>query len=177
MRVKCTYCKYNNHVREECRTRQRHEREAQAQREKEKKGSLAQLAINQQDETETFDIEHAFAAFNLGKLNLNDWFADSGSTEHMTEHRHYFTSFEPVSHKWNVRGVGKDHKSLGVKGRGDIKIQVTISDDVHYGVLRDVFYVPGIGVNLFSIGKATDRGITAIFEKQCVKMYRVTTLN
>ena len=177
IRVKCTYCNYNNHVREECRTRQRHEREAQAQREKEKKGSLAQLGINQQDETETFDIEHAFAAFNLGKLNLNDWFADSGSTEHMTEHHHYFTSLEPVSHKWNVRGVGKDHKSLGVKGRGDIKIQVTISDDVHYGVLRDVFYVPGIGVNLFSIGKATDRGITAIFEKQCVKMYRVTTLN
>ena len=114
---------------------------------------------------ETFDFEHAFAASNLGQPNLNDWFADSGSTEHMIISHHYFTSFEPVSHKWNVRGVGKDHKSLGVKGRGDIKIQVKIGDDVHYGVLWDVLYVPGIGVNLFSIGKATDRGITAIFEK------------
>ncbi|EFX65219.1 hypothetical protein DAPPUDRAFT_265043 [Daphnia pulex] len=37
-------------------------------------------------------------------------------------------------------------------------------------------YVPGIGVNLFSIGKATDRGITAIFEKDSVRMYRGTNL-
>jgi hypothetical protein len=33
--------------------------------------------------------------------------ADSAATEHMTDHREYFTSFEPVSHQWNVKGVAK----------------------------------------------------------------------
>lgn len=181
MRVKCTYCNFNNHVREECRSLQRHQGEAQVQRDQENKGSVAHLAINQQGEKKTpskkaFDLEHAFAAFDLSQLNLNDWYADSASTEHMTEHREYFTSFKPVSHQWNVKGVGKDNQPLVVKGKGDIKTQVTIGADVHYGILQDVLYVPGIGVNLFSIGKATDCGITAVFEKQSVKMYRGNNL-
>jgi hypothetical protein len=95
----------------------------------------------------------------------------------MTEHRHYFTSLESVSHKWNVRGVGKDHKSLDVKGRGDIKIQVTIGDDVHYGVLRDVLYVPGIGVNLFPLEKQLTAESQPFLRNNVSKCTGVTILN
>lgn len=100
------------------------------------------------------------------------WFADSASTEHMTGNRHYFSTFIPILHNWNVKGVGSDHKLLNVIGKGDVKIKIKIGNDTHYGVLQDVLYVPSIGVNLFSIGKAADRGIKAVFEKEFVLMYR-----
>jgi hypothetical protein len=177
-RVKCTYCHYQNHIYEDCRTRKRHEQEASTSQKQEQNNSVAHLASKQKEvsDSEMFNLEHAFVSFRLGKLQADDWFADSASTEHMTEHRHYFTSFEPISHKWNMKGVGRDNQPLEVKGKGDIKIKITVGTNVHYQILQDVLYVPSIDVNLFSIGKATDREISAIFKKDSVRMYRVINL-
>lgn len=47
-----------------------------------------------------------------------------------------------------------------------------IGTNVHFGILQDVLYVPVIVVNPFSIGKATDRGITAVFKKESAHLYR-----
>lgn len=78
----------------------------------------------------------------------------------------------PISQNWNIEGVVGDHQPLAVKGKGDNRIQTTIGSNVHYGILQDVPYVPSIGVYLFSISKATDRGITVVFKKESVHMYR-----
>lgn len=94
----------------------------------------------------------------------------------MTGHRHFFSSFVSVTHEWNVKGVGTELQPLTVTGKGNIKIQIKIGNDVRYGTLQDVLYVPGIGVNLFSIGKATDHGIKSKFEKESVLLYRKDTL-
>jgi hypothetical protein len=50
-----------------------------------------------------------------------------------------------------------------VKGKGNIK--TTISTNVYVGILPDVFYIPGIAVNLFSFGKVTERGVTAVQQR------------
>jgi hypothetical protein len=138
--VKCTYCHYQNHIYEDCRTRKRHEQEASTSQKQEQNNSVAHLASKQKEvsDSEMFNLEHAFVSFRLGKLQADDWFADSASTEHMTEHRHYFTSFEPISHKWNMKGVGRDNQPLEVKGKGDIKIKITVGTNVHYQILQDV---------------------------------------
>jgi hypothetical protein len=144
----------------------------------EQNNSVVHLPSKQKEESdsEMFNLEHALVSFSLGKLQVDDCFVDSASIEHMTEHRHYFTSFEPTSHKWNVKGVGIDNYPLEKKGKGDIKIKITVGTNVHYQILQDVLYVPSIDVNLFSIGKATDRGISAILKKDSVRMYRVINL-
>ncbi len=60
-----------------------------------------------------------------------------------------------------------------MKGYGDIKIRSTHSStNMQDGILQKVLYVPGLGANLFSIGAATDLGLTAIFCQGNVHLYR-----
>ncbi len=132
--------------------------------------SISHIVINKQKTSTNsvqFNLVHAFPSiFNDGQYQECDWFADSASTEHMTGLRHFLSSFVSVTHEWNVKGVGTEPQPLTVTRKGNIKIEFKIGNDVRYGTLQDVIYVPGIDVNLFSIGKATDRGIKAIFEKE-----------
>jgi hypothetical protein len=106
----------------------------------EQNNSVAHLPSKQKEESdsEMFNLEHALVSFSLGKLEVDDCFVNSASIEHMTEHRHYFTSFEPTSYKWNVKGIGRDNYPLEVKGKGDIKIKITVGTNVHYQILQDV---------------------------------------
>ena len=187
-RVKCSYCHYQNHTVEDCRIRLRHEAEvAQLSKQiknknedkKEKTDSTAHLVTKEESAEKSvhFQLEHAFPSmFTGGKYQESDWFADSASTEHMTGHRHFFSSFAPITHEWNVKGVGTDLQPLSVEGQGTVQIKIKVGTDVLYGVLKDVLYVPEIGVNLFSIGKATDLGIKAVFEKKSVLLYRGDSL-
>ena len=94
----------------------------------------------------------------------------------MTEHHLYFSSFTHVTQSWNVKGVGSKLQSLMVKGKGDVNIKITIGPRMHFSILKHVLYVPGIGVNLFSIGKATHHVVAAILEKDTVHMYRENNL-
>ena len=60
---------------------------------------------------------HAFSV----NLDKKAWFADSGATEHMTEHRHWFTTFKPIPPgTWSVTVA--DDRDLWVEGIGDILI-------------------------------------------------------
>ena len=83
----------------------------------------AHLASKQKEksDSEMFNLEHAFVSFSLGKFRLMIGLRISASTEHMSEHRNYFTSFDPTSHKLNAKGVGRNNQPLEMKGKGDIK--------------------------------------------------------
>ncbi len=59
-------------------------------------------------------------------------------------------------------GIG-DTK-LDVLGLGDIAVTVEVNQKASSKILTEVLYVPGLGVNLFSIGAATASGLIACFE-------------
>lgn len=69
-----------------------------------------------------------------------------------------------------VRGIGD--KPLQVHGRGTIKIQTHVNGFWNHGTINDALYVPNLGANLFSIGAATELGVTAVFSKTQVKLTR-----
>ena len=98
---------------------------------------------------------HAFSV----NLDKKAWFADSGATEHMTEHRHWFTTFKPIpTGTWSVTVA--DDRDLWVEGVGDILI-TRIVDGIHKrGVLQKVLYIPELRRNLFSIGLASKAGLS-----------------
>jgi hypothetical protein len=95
------------------------------------------------------------------------WYADSGATQHMTDNRALLTNFVPTGpEKWSVSGIGES--SLTVAGQGDVILTATVNGEHLHGKIRGVLYVPGLGINLYSIGTATDADLKVIFDDDTV---------
>ena len=87
------------------------------------------------------------------------WYADSGATEHMTEHRDWFSTFKPIPQgTWAVTVA--DDRNIWVQGVGDINITRTVDGVSKEGVLKKVLYIPDLRRNLFSIGLASKAGLS-----------------
>lgn len=93
-----------------------------------------------------------------------EFVADSGSSEHMTDKRSILINFKPIlKGTHSVRGIGGTN--LEAEGKGDIKV---INSAGSVLILEDVLFVPGLGVNLFSISAATNNGTEALFSGDMV---------
>ena len=92
-----------------------------------------------------------------------DWFADSGSTQHMMDQREWLTNFVNVPDgSWAVKGIGSS--SYVVKGSGDVQIWITTTNGARKSTtIKGALNVPGLETNRFSIAAATDLGWVATF--------------
>ena len=92
-------------------------------------------------------------------LDKQAWFADSSATEHMTEHRDWFSTFRPIATgTWSVTVA--DDRDLWVQGVGDINITRLVDGVQKKGVLQKVLFIPDLRRNLFSIGFASKAGLS-----------------
>lgn len=95
------------------------------------------------------------AVAHLAKAHKNSWILDSGATEHMTFSRECFSSYNELEEKRPVT-VGGERVIWGI-GTGEVICRKT--DGTAGSVtLKNVLLVPGLGVNLFSVSVASDRG-------------------
>ena len=77
----------------------------------------------------------------------------------MTDKRSILINFKPIQKGTHCfRGIG--NSSLEAEGKGDIEVINSAGQTL---LFRDVLFVPGLGVNLFSISAATAKGAEAIF--------------
>lgn len=154
----CHYCHKKGHVQAACHSKKRDEKnktEAKTVRVKEEK-----------QEEFSYTSSLCFMA-----RSVIDWFADSGATAHMTDQRSFLTNFTTVPPGvWKVAGIG--NTQLEVKGMGCVEIISVVNGKEHTGVLKKVLYVPGLGINLFSIGTVTAAGVQVIFDDNRVSFSR-----
>ncbi|WVZ53877.1 hypothetical protein U9M48_004765 [Paspalum notatum var. saurae] len=84
------------------------------------------------------------------------WIMDSGCSRHMTGHRKWFSSLNPVSIKEYItfgdNGQGK------VMGVGSVSLFAKLS-------LREVAFVRNLGFNLVSVSQLLDEGFEVRFKK------------
>ncbi|WVZ94126.1 hypothetical protein U9M48_040061 [Paspalum notatum var. saurae] len=84
------------------------------------------------------------------------WIMDSGCSTHMTGHRKWFSSLNPVSTKEYItfgdNGQGK------VMGVGSVSLSAKLS-------LREVAFVRNLGFNLVSVSQLLDEGFDVRFKK------------
>ncbi|XP_057376223.1 uncharacterized protein LOC130697331 [Daphnia carinata] len=165
----CAYCKNvnrrANHREEDCWLKQSY-----LQGKRDGSAGDAMLTHLTKREPPFFDDSYAFKSAEI-QFNSECWYADSGASEHMTDNRALFTDMKSTqSGKRLIKGVGKDNKALHVTGIGNISIRSNVDGEWHDGILRGVLFVPNLGVNLFSIGAATERGAIASFDKDGVKL-------
>ncbi|WVZ70339.1 hypothetical protein U9M48_019014 [Paspalum notatum var. saurae] len=84
------------------------------------------------------------------------WIMDSGCSRHMTGHRKWFFSLNPVSTKEYIAfGDNGQGKVLGV---GSVSLSAKLS-------LREVAFVRNLGFNLVSVSQLLDEGFEVRFKK------------
>ncbi|WVZ93785.1 hypothetical protein U9M48_039740 [Paspalum notatum var. saurae] len=84
------------------------------------------------------------------------WIMDSGCSRHMTGHRKWFSSLNPVSTKEYITfGDNGQGKVLGV---GSVSLSAKLS-------LREVAFVRNLGFNLVSVSQLLDEGFEVCFKK------------
>ena len=104
-------------------------------------------------------------------MDKHEWYADSGATSHMTDKRYFFEtfqSFQPGNR--TIRCIVKDNALLSANGIGSTRIKRKFGGKWSLGIVHNVLYVPNLGANLFSIGVATQRGVTATFQDDGVTL-------
>ncbi|WVZ52000.1 LOW QUALITY PROTEIN: hypothetical protein U9M48_003096 [Paspalum notatum var. saurae] len=84
------------------------------------------------------------------------WIMESGCSRHMTEHRKWFSSLNPVSTKEYI--TFRDNGPGKVMGVGSVSLSAKLS-------LREVAFVRNLGFNLVSVSQLLDEGFEVHFKK------------
>ena len=99
-----------------------------------------------------------------------EWFIDNGATKHITYQRDIFVSFEEFDVPHTVTAAGGE--SLPALGTGTVEVLSTVGNKVQKLQLADVWYVPKISKNLFSVLAAQDRNSSkAKFTSSCTECW------
>lgn len=87
-------------------------------------------------------------------MDRDAWLADSGASTHMTNCEKHFVTYEAFPTPKTVQ-VGNKEIILAY-GKGTINVEMNIKGKWYRNHLQDVWYVPQIGRNLFSISQNID---------------------
>lgn len=102
---------------------------------------------------------------DLEDHSKGEWIADSGASTHMTHSSSHLENYKSVTSSMRVG----DHSSLLVIGIGDISF-----GDASF---KEVLHVPQLSTNLFSISKATSKGLGIYFDDDVIKVIDCQSLS
>ena len=104
-------------------------------------------------------------AFVVGQsINKEAWVADSGSTNHVTNCKLDFSSYEKFSHTKYVR-VGSS-ELLAAHGSGTVIVEMLIKGKWKRNHLVNVWYVPDMARKLLSVSLTTEKGFQFSADKK-----------
>ena len=107
-------------------------------------------------------------ADHIGK---EEWFIDTGATDHMSGNKDLFENLREVGDKFI--SVAKKSETVKVAGIGDIVVNGIYGTTGPAQKLKDVLYAPEIGCNLLSVGRIVNAGYDVKFGKsECTLVLR-----
>jgi len=96
------------------------------------------------------------------------WYADNGATDHMTYDDSLFVSYTNFDEPKPVR-VG-NNSVMQAYGSGRIDVEMCVNGKWTRTFLSNVWYVPELGVNLFSLIVAEMKGYSICAENSQIKL-------
>ena len=130
---------------------------------------MAHVATSSKSSTPSIASTHVVisspTSHDLEEHMKEEWIADSGASAHMS---HTSTLMENYKASSSQVQIGDD-SSLSVQGTGDI-----VYGDAS---LTDVLHVPHLSSNLFSISKATSKGLGVYFDDEVVEVIDRSSLS
>lgn len=150
--VECFYCHEKDHVIKYCPKKKR--------KPTYKQGHGKPDSQNNKDESSAFSVV-ADLKTEMSKLDLEDvWLTDSGASKHITYQQKWFHDCEEIKDETVTIGNGA---MCEVKRRGTVYIKRKIDGKWLDGRLDNVFYVPAVKKNLFSVGECDRKGYSISF--------------
>ncbi|KAG6614416.1 Copia proteinlike [Phytophthora cinnamomi] len=138
----CHYCGEQGHWIAKCPVRIREN----AERQRPQRANVAQS----EDDSGDF-LFSVGGGSNTTKSN-EVWLVDSGATQHMTSSKKFARSYKKIS---PVDVHLADDGVVQAIGRGDIVMKMQTPRGVKKGVLTNVWHIPKLSRNLFSVGRFT----------------------
>jgi hypothetical protein len=175
--VTCSYCTKDWHTHEECRKRKRDELLTKSRQDNAAVAitppiqNSSRNGAKSNNEASGPKRDHSFISNStcFTSRRAQDWFADSGATQDMTDQRKFFKSFSLVeANTWFVKGIGG--AQLAVHGYGSIEFTALVDGTKRPALIETVLYVPDLGVNILSIAAITEIGVTVHFIESHVSL-------
>ena len=155
---KCNYCKKRGHWVRDCKKWISDGRPAKNKTE----GDAQTSACNTQ--VALFSICNEVCA---AEANITDWWVDNGATRHVTNRSELFVEFKEFENPCSIKAAGNE--KLQALGKGTIEILSEVKGRNLKMTLKDVWYVPEISRNLFSVLAAQDRNPSSEFKSTATK--------
>lgn len=91
-----------------------------------------------------------------------DWWIDNGATRHVTNNLDYFVNFKKFDSPVSIEAAGKE--TLEALGSGVIRVISTVNNKRQVIDLTNVWYVPQVSRNLFSVLASQDLNQQSVFK-------------
>lgn len=144
----CNYCKEEGH-----RVKQCAKWKADGKPPKPKKGS--------HNDTVNITLVAETSTVLNSEGDNESWYVDNGATNHICKQSDLFETFEPFKEPHTVTTANGD--AVGALGKGSVIIEANVSGQKTKLKLTDVWLVPKIKKNLFSVLSAQDRNPNSKF--------------
>ena len=109
-----------------------------------------------------------FALETGDELDKNDWWIDSGASQHMTPDKEEMTEYERFESSLQIKLA--DNSVLHAYGKGNVHLSIYDGTEKIGIVLKDVLFVPKIKNKLLSLPTITDKGVDVQFKGQFCKI-------
>ena len=96
------------------------------------------------------------------KCNEDNWWIDSGASQHMTHNKKEFSNYFKFEELVHVKLA--DNSVLQYHGKGSVHLAVNNGDEKVNIVLKDMLYVPRLQNKLFSLPSVIEKGVTVQFK-------------
>lgn len=101
------------------------------------------------------------------ETNSSGWWIDNGATKHVTNCPDLFVEFQEFQRPCVIKAAGQE--ALKAIGKGTIQIWSFTEDNTLKMTLNDVWFVPKISKNLFSVLAAQDRNENSRFHSKATE--------
>ena len=157
----CHYCKKPGHFARDCFKKK-------ADAKNNPKNVTASMAERKQENgNEETATEIALAVGNTPS-DKDDWWIDSGATQHMTPVKKGMYGYAPFKKPIEVKLA--DDTVIFAYGKGELQLVLYDGKDKVNATLKDVLYVPKIQKNLLSLTSITDKDAEVQFKGQHCKI-------
>lgn len=161
----CNYCSLKGHWIRECK-----KWIADGRPPKNKTSSNSQNKVKLEDNT-TANVALISICNEVCTIEADteNWWIDNGATKHVTNRSDFFIEYTKFQNLHNIKAAGEE--CLIAEGKGKIKIASKVGEKLQETTLTDVWYVPKISKNLFSVIAAQDKNPESEFKSSPTKCW------